>query len=87
MPSGASGLYLASPSPALAQWDQLLDIREKVFGRQALSPGPVPCQFYPLEERLHEQKASRYRHRGGAGRTARAGANRERGAVRTHQYR
>ena len=40
-PPAAFGLYLASRSPSLAQWPQLLDIREKVFRRQALKPQPV----------------------------------------------
>jgi hypothetical protein len=40
--TGASeGLCLALPLAALAQWPQLLDIREKVFRWQAQEPEPV----------------------------------------------
>src|SRR5439155_16467119 len=41
----------------------------------------IPCQFYPSEERFHEQKASRYRHCGRARCPVGAGANRERCAL------
>ena len=82
MPAPPSGVCLATGRPLWHNGSQLLDIAEKV--PMAGAKGSFPCQFYPLEERLHEQKARRCRRRGRACRPAGcASANRERHAVRS----
>src|SRR3981189_588736 len=80
-----SPLGLPMVSPLWHNGSQLLeDLRR--FPRQAQKSW-IPCQFYPLEERLNEQEARRCRRRGRACRPAGcASENRERHTVRPAEY-
>jgi hypothetical protein len=53
MPRSPRETRLANDLRGLAQWVQLLETSEKVpmAGAKRL----FPCQFYPLEERLHHE--------------------------------
>src|SRR5207244_3239091 len=71
-------------SPLWHNGSQLLEWPEKVSMAGAKSL--IPCQFYPLEERLNEQEARRRRRRGRAcSPVGCASTNRERHTVRPAQ--